>query len=150
MALDLTDWLLAGYLGFVTVMLALRGMLAHPLGWWLVVMNLLFGVMLYLFTRLSGPDRFGRFMYTVYPLLFLIPFYWQIGAFGLDYGMDRAAVHDVVIQGWEAAVFGGQVSFAWIRRYPLVPSECSNANRTRACSNSRHTSVADGARSRHS
>jgi membrane-associated phospholipid phosphatase len=120
MALDLTDWLLAGYLGFVTVMLAIRGMLAHPLGWWLVVMNLLFGVMLYLFTRLSGPDRFGRFIYMVYPLLFLIPFYWQIGAFGLDYGMDRAAAHDVVIQDWEAAVFGGQVSFAWIRRYPSV------------------------------
>ncbi len=118
MDLDPTDWLLAGYLGFVTVMLGVRGMLAHPLGWMLVVMNVLFCVMLYLFTRLNDRDRFGRFIYAVYPLLLLIPLYWQIGAFGLDYGMDRAAAHDAVIQGWEAAIFGGQVSFNWIRRYP--------------------------------
>lgn len=118
MALTLTDKLLAAYLTFVTVLVAARGMLSTAVGWWLVVMNLLFGVMLLLFTRLKPGNRTGETLHVMYPLLLLIPFYWQIGAIGLAYGMDRASAHDALLQGWEAALFGGQISYAWIRRYP--------------------------------
>src|SRR5262245_56230209 len=120
MALNSTDKLLAAYLTFVSAMLIPRGMLSNSIGWWLLVMNLLFGVMLYLFTRVPPGNLVGETLHTLYPLLLLIPFYWQIGAFGLAYGIDRAADHDAVIQRWDAAVFGGQVSYAWIRRYPSL------------------------------
>jgi hypothetical protein len=120
MALNTTDKLLAGYLTFVSIMLIPRGMLSNSIGWWLLVMNVLFGVMLYLFTRVPSGNRVGETLHTLYPLLLLIPFYWQIGAFGLAYGMDRAADHDTVIQAWEAAIFRGQISYQWIRQYPSV------------------------------
>ena len=120
MRLNSTDKLLATYLAFVTVLLVPRGLLAHPLGWWLVVMNLLFGVMLLLFTRLRPSDRAGQTLHVLDPILLLIPFYWEIGAIGQAYGMDRAAAHDAVIQGWEAAILGGQVSYDWIRAHPSI------------------------------
>lgn len=118
MALTLTDKLLAAYLTFVTALLVVRGMLGNAIGWWLVVMNILFGVMLLLFTRLRPGNRLGENLHVLYPILLLIPFYWQIGAIGLAYGMDQASAHDAILQNWEAALFGGQVSYAWIRRYP--------------------------------
>jgi membrane-associated phospholipid phosphatase len=120
MALNSTDKLLAAYLTFISAMLVPRGMLTTSVGWWLLVMNGLFGVMLYLYTRVPAGNRVGETLHTLYPLLLLIPLYWQIGAFGLAYGMDRAADHDTVIQGWESMIFGGQVSYDWIRRYPSV------------------------------
>ena len=116
--LTATDRLLAIYLAFVTVLLIPRGMLSPATGWWLLTMNVLFGVMLVLFTRIRPEDRVGRTLHTLYPLLLLIPFYWQIGVIGLAHGTDRALAHDTVVQRWEQLIFGGQVSYAWIRRYP--------------------------------
>jgi hypothetical protein len=120
MALNATDKLLAAYLAFVTALMVSRGMLSSAIGWWLVAMNLLFGVMLFLFTRIREGNRLGETLHILYPLLLLIPFYWQIGALGQSYGMDRAAEHDAVLQGWESLIFGGQVSYTWIRKYPSV------------------------------
>ena len=120
MALNSTDKLLATYLAFVTALLIPRGLLAHPTGWWLLVMNVLFGVMFFLFTRLRPDDRVGQTLHILYPIMVLIPLYWEIGAIGQAYGMDRAAEHDTVIQRWEATTFGGQVSYHWIRNHPSV------------------------------
>ena len=43
-----------------------------------------------------------------------------------------------------------RANWAWIRLYPEVPSEWSNANLTSAASSARRTAVADGARPHHS
>ena len=101
-------------------MVALRGMLAHPLGWWLVVMNLLFGVMLYLFTRLTREDRCGRFIYTLYPLILLIPLYWQDRRLWARLRDGPRAQRDTgLFQGWEAAILAGRFLHR-IRHYPSV------------------------------
>lgn len=83
-------------------------------------MHVLFGVLLFLFTRLGPRDRLGRAIHHLYPLFMLVPFYVEFGVFGMDYGMDDVLAHDARIQRWEAAIFGGQVSYDWIRRYPSV------------------------------
>jgi len=118
--LSSTDKLLAGYLGFVTVLAAARGLLDRPTGWWLLAAHLLFWGLLALFARLRDGDRVGQWIHVLYPLLLLIPLYWEIGVFGWTYGVDRGLAHDLLVQRWEGAIFGGQVSYDWIRRYPSV------------------------------
>ncbi len=118
--LNSTDKLLVVYLAFLTVLVTARGMLTHGLGGYLVAMNVLVAIMLLLFARSTSEDRIASTLHVLYPVILLIPFYWQIGALGQAYGMDRAAVHDQVIQHWEAALFGGQVSYEWMRRSPSI------------------------------
>ncbi|MBI4421062.1 MAG: phosphatase PAP2 family protein [Gemmatimonadetes bacterium] len=120
MALTPTDRLLAGYVAFVTIMIALRGLLSQPAGWWLLVMHALFGILLVLFTKLREEDRVGQVLHDLYPLLMLLPFYYEFGVFGLQFGGAPALLHDATIQRWEAAIFGGQISYEWIRRHPSV------------------------------
>jgi membrane-associated phospholipid phosphatase len=120
MALNSTDKLLAAYLAFVTVLIVARGLLSSPLGWWLLVMHVLFGSILLFVTRARLAPRIGDTLHILYPLLLLIPFYWEIGAIGSAYGIDRVLAHDTVVQEWEARIFGEQISYVWIRQYPSV------------------------------
>ena len=102
------------------MLIAVRGLLPVPAGWWLLAMHALFFAMLVLFTRLRPEDRVGQVLHDLYPLMMLIPFYLEFGVFGPQYGIERALAHDTLVQRWEAAIFGGQVSYDWIRRYPSV------------------------------
>ena len=120
MALKSVDKLIAAYLGFVTLVIVLRGPLGDAAVAWMLGMHVLFGVMLYLYTRLHETDRVGRTLHTLYPLVMLLPLYTQIGLLNAPLGTDTILAHDVVIQGWEDAVFGSQISYTWIRKYPSV------------------------------
>lgn len=120
MALKSVDKLIAAYLGFVTLVIVLRGPLGDTAIAWMLGMHVLFGVMLYLYTRLHETDRVGRTLHTLYPLVMLLPLYTQIGLLNAPLGTDTILAHDAVIQGWEDAVFGSQISYTWIREYPSV------------------------------
>ncbi len=114
------DKLIAAYLGFVTLVIVWRGPLGDTAIAWMLVMHVLFGVMLYLYTRLRETDRVGRILHTLYPLIMLLPLYTEIGLLNAPLGTETILAHDAVIQGWEDAVFGSQISYTWIRKYPSV------------------------------
>jgi membrane-associated phospholipid phosphatase len=119
MALSATDKLLAGYLGFVTILLLARG----PLGdgnAWLLAAHLLFGVALLAIRRLPADGRVGRAVHALYPLVLVSALYAEIGLLNQQTGLAAILRHDAVVQRWEEAVFGGQVSYEWIRRAPSV------------------------------
>ncbi len=119
-ALTPTDRLLGGYLAFVTAVIIARGVLPGTAAGWMLAFHTLFAVLLYLFTRLAPDDTVGNGLHILYPLFLTLPFY---GEFGLINGARPAELlraHDAVVQGWEAAVFGRQVSYDWIRRWPSV------------------------------
>lgn len=64
--------------------------------------------------RLRAAGAVARFLGEFYPLLLTVGLYTAIGV------LNRAAgtSHDVVVQRWEAAVFGGQPAHDWIRAQP--------------------------------
>jgi len=118
-ALNPVDKLLGGYLGFVTILILARGPFANGYGW-LLVAHVLFYTMLYLFTRIRETDSVGRALHTLYPILMLLPLYTEIGVLNAPLGADTVMANDAVVQGWEGAIFGGQVSYTWIRESPSV------------------------------
>lgn len=120
MALKPVDKLLAAYLAFVTVVIIIRGPFSNAANGWMLGMHVLFGVMLYLFTRLGDQDRLGITLHTLYPLALLLPLYSEIGLLNASLGSDVIFAHDAVIQDWEDAVFGSQISYTWIRNAPSV------------------------------
>ena len=120
MALTATDRLLGGYLGFVTIVMFARGAFPSVGAWGILAFHALFGVLLWLFTRLKPGDRLGIFLHTLYPLIMLIPLYGEFGLINDNIPVDRILAHDAVVQQWEAALFGGQASYEWIRRFPSV------------------------------
>ena len=114
------DRLLLGYIGFVTVVILVRGALLESGTVWLLVMHALFATLLFL---CAGPARerlFPRLVHDFYPLIMLLPFYGEFGVLNAQLGWDRVMANDAVVQAWEAGIFGGQVSFLWIRRSPSV------------------------------
>jgi membrane-associated phospholipid phosphatase len=119
MALNATDKLLAGYLGFVTLVLLARGPLAdgYP---WLLAAHLLFALALLGMRLLPATARLGRAVHTLYPLILLSALYAEIGVLNDQVGLVAILRHDALLQRWEAAVFGTQVSYEWIRRAPSV------------------------------
>jgi membrane-associated phospholipid phosphatase len=118
-ALTATDNLLAGYLGLVTLVVVARGPLAdgNP---WLLAAHLLFVVALMGMRRLPPGGRWGRAVHTLYPLLLLSALYGEIGVLNDQIGLAAILRHDAVLQRWEAAVFGLQPAYEWIRRSPSV------------------------------
>ena len=78
MSLRPTDYLLAGYVGVLTLVLLLRGPWANGHAWLLVSHGLFVG-MLVLFGRLRENRGLGRALHTFYPLLLLAGFYGAIG-----------------------------------------------------------------------
>ena len=120
MALKPVDKLLLGYVAFVTLLIVFRGAFEHTGNAWMLTMHALFGVMLYLFTRLQATNRVGVALHVLYPIVMLLPLYGQIGLLNAPLGADAIFAHDAVIQRWERAVFGSQISFTWIRSKPSV------------------------------
>ena len=120
LALRPVDRLLAGYVTFLTALILWRGPLSDPAYPWLLVMHGLIGIMLWLFTKLKADNAIGNALHDLYPILLLMPFYAEIGF--LNRGLGDAAVYanDAVVQAWEARLFGGQISYTWIRDYPSV------------------------------
>jgi len=82
--------------------------------------HVLFAAMLYLYTRLGSADRIGHAAHVLYPIAMLLPFYAQIGLLNAPLATDAIFANDAVIQGWEDAVFGSQISYTWIRNKPSV------------------------------
>lgn len=120
MALNAVDKLLAGYLAFVSVLIVARGDALTVNGLAMLAMHAQFGILLWLFTRLRPGDRVGAFMHDLYPLVMLLPFYAEIGLLNPAPGDPGVMAHDALIQRFEAAVFGGQISYTWIREAPSV------------------------------
>src|SRR3972149_3517233 len=120
LALRSVDRLLLAYVGFVTGVILLRGSVLESGTVWILVMHALFAALLFL---CAGPGRerpFARLVHDFYPLIMLLPFYTTFGVLNAQVGWDQVLANDRVVQGWEAAVFGGQVSYEWIRRSPSV------------------------------
>jgi membrane-associated phospholipid phosphatase len=107
------DLLLLGYLAVVSVVAAGR-LDRVPECWWLLLAHALFVVLLVLLTR-PNLGTFGRAVREVYPLLLLLGLYSELDVLN---GAGAVAVHDAVVQRWELAVFGGQVSAEWWRQMP--------------------------------
>lgn len=120
LALRSVDRLLLAYLGFVTAVILLRGSIVASGTVWLLVMHALFAALLFL---CAGPGRgrpLARLVHDFYPLIMLLPFYGEFGVLNAQVGWDRVLANDRVVQAWEAGLFGGQVSYQWIRRSPSV------------------------------
>jgi membrane-associated phospholipid phosphatase len=62
--------------------------------------------------RRSGP--LGQLLAEIYPLLLTPALYSHVGLVNASHGVG----HDALVQRWEQALFGAQVSLAWIRAFP--------------------------------
>lgn len=110
--LQAVDLLLLGYLAIVSVV-ALRRAPTQPECWWLLGAHALFLVLLALITRPQS-GRLGRTLREIYPLLLLVGLYGELDVLN---GIG-ATVHDAVVQRWELALFGAQVSRDWWQAAP--------------------------------
>jgi membrane-associated phospholipid phosphatase len=108
------DVVLLGYLAVVSAV-AIHRAGARPACWWVVAANGLTAVLIALLGR-PGLGRVGRILREIYPLLLLVGLYGQLDV--LNTGGVR--VHDGLVQRWELALFGAQVSREWWRAAPSV------------------------------
>ena len=107
------DLLLAGYLAVVSLVALIRAP-GQPGCWWLLAAHALFGLLLYLVTR-PGLGPVGRTIRELYPLLLLVGLYSEIDVLNGPSGMP---VYDAIVQRWELAIFGAQLSAEWWRSMP--------------------------------
>lgn len=114
------DALILGYIAFVTLVIVARGGLGEPTNWWLLLGHALIAVLVLLFTKLKPEDRVGHVVHHLYPILLIPALYAEIGALSVQLGVENTFARDAIVQGWEAALFGGQVSYTWIREAPSV------------------------------
>lgn len=87
---------------------------AVPAAPWLLAGDLLVLVLLALLERSDPASRVTGAAALWYPLLLIPVFYAQLGVIGLSVGDAR----DAIVQGWEAALFGGPLSVTWRERMP--------------------------------
>ncbi len=120
MALRPVDKLLAGYLALVSVVILTRGDIGDLSNLGMLAAHVLFGVLLYLFTKLDDETSVGNIIHDLYPLLLVAPLYAEFGLLNDQIGLDRIFANDRQIQSLEALIFGGQVSYTLIRDYPSV------------------------------
>jgi membrane-associated phospholipid phosphatase len=107
------DVILAGYLGVVSIV-ALARAPEQPGCWWLLGAHALFGILLYLLTR-PGLGPVGRAIREIYPLLLLVGLYGELDVLN---GPGSVPVYDGIVQRWELAMFGIQLSTEWWRIMP--------------------------------
>jgi membrane-associated phospholipid phosphatase len=108
------DVVLLGYLAVVSAV-AIHRAGARPACWWVVAANGLTAVLIALIGR-PGLGPVGRTLREIYPLLLLVGLYGQLDV--LNTGGVR--VHDGLVQRWELALFGAQVSREWWRTAPSM------------------------------
>lgn len=119
MALTRVDRVIAVYLLLVTAVIVVRGPFRGPFPW-LLAMHALVFVLLWLFTQVPADARVSRIVHTLYPLVLLMPLYTEVGMLNTQLGVTHVLAHDAIVQGWEQAIFGTQISYTWIRTYPSV------------------------------
>jgi hypothetical protein len=98
----------------VVSVVALERAPEQPGCWWLLLAHLLFGALLYLVTR-PGLGPVGRTVREIYPLLLLVGLYSELDVLN---GAGGVRVYDAIVQRWELAIFGTQVSAEWWRNVP--------------------------------
>lgn len=81
---------------------------------WLLLGNALAVALIVLLQR-APVTPFLAFMGGGYGLILTLAYYTQLGVIALD----AASVHDTLVQRWEAALFGGEVSVTW---HALMPN----------------------------
>jgi membrane-associated phospholipid phosphatase len=113
------DRLVAAYVVFITVLILLRWNFSVE-NLLLLLMHALVGVLIFLFTKLANTERVGRFLHDIYPLLLLPTLYTELGILAMQRDLGSTFARDEVIQGVEAAIFGGQICYDWIRNSPSV------------------------------
>ena len=64
--------------------------------------------------RARHAGELGQLLAEIYPSLLAVALYTEIGLVNAA----RGIAHDVLVQRWEEAVFGSQVSMEWIRAFP--------------------------------
>jgi membrane-associated phospholipid phosphatase len=106
------DIVLLSYLGVVTAV-AIHRAPAQPGCWWLVVANGFAAMLIGLLSR-PGLGRLGQTLREIYPLILLVGLYGQLDV------LNRGVVqpHDALVQRWELALFGGQISRDWWQAAP--------------------------------
>lgn len=83
-------------------------------GWgWLLLGNAL-GVVLVMLLARAPLSRLAVFIGGAYPIILTAAFYTQLGVINLNVG----TLYDGMVQRWEVALFGGQVSVTWHERMP--------------------------------
>ncbi len=106
------DVVLLAYLAVASAV-AIHRAPAQPSCWWLVAANALIAGLIVLLTR-PGLGRVGRTLREIYPLLLLVGLYGQLDVLN---GAE-VRVHDALVQRWELALFGAQVSREWWQAAP--------------------------------
>jgi membrane-associated phospholipid phosphatase len=103
-------------LGFVALFAALLLAQAHAVPAWpsLLAADVLVVVLVLLVRRLPDQGAFADVVGGAYPLILASAFYWQLGVMQLDIGR----LHDALVQRWEAAIFGAQLSVVWHEQAP--------------------------------
>jgi membrane-associated phospholipid phosphatase len=103
-------------LGFVVLFAAILLAQARTVGAWpsLLIGDVLVVVLVLLVRRLPDHGAFTDVVGGAYPLILASAFYWQLGVMQLDIGR----LHDALVQRWEHAVFGAQLSVVWHQHAP--------------------------------
>ena len=109
-----TDTLFLAWLAADTAVLLAH---ARDVEYWplLLFANGLCALVVWLLQR-APREGVGRFVGGAYPLLLTAAFYPQLGIINTGAGM----VHDVLVQHWEQALFGSQVSMTWHHAMPSL------------------------------
>jgi membrane-associated phospholipid phosphatase len=107
------DRVLLGYVAVASVVAAAR-LPGNPACAWVLLANLLLVVLAVLVNR-PGLGPIGLGLAEISPLIVVAGFY---GALDILSAHGGVPIHDALVQRWEAALFGGQVSREWWQRYP--------------------------------
>ncbi|MCZ6753723.1 MAG: phosphatase PAP2 family protein [Gemmatimonadetes bacterium] len=104
------DILVLAYVGIVSAV-ALARAPGSSGTWWLLTAHALIVILVALVNR-PGLGRTGTLLREIYPLVLLGSLYGALDILNRGRGTD---VFDQVVMGWEAALFGGQISRDWWR-----------------------------------
>lgn len=112
LALRTMDRIMLGFSGLIILIAATR-VATRPHAGWAIVAYLLIALLVVLL-RQPGLGRLGRLLAEVYPILLLPALYLSLDLLN----SPGARNWDPVIQRWEAALFGQQVSHTWWQASP--------------------------------
>ena len=110
MRLRPVDRVLLGYVAVTSVVAAVR-LSSTPAAGWVLLANALVVLLIALASRAGEASWIG----DLYPVCILLALY---GALDLLAGSGGVTTHDAVVQQWETAIFGGQISREWWQRAP--------------------------------
>jgi membrane-associated phospholipid phosphatase len=102
---------------FVLAMIVVAFVTSDRVGAWplLLASDALVLVLLELIERAPYTSRIARLAALWYPFALVPAYYGQLGVIGMSVGHAR----DLVVQRWEAVLFGGQPSLAWHLAMPV-------------------------------